>query len=191
MAPLCSRQSAPRPARGTLNVLQSDSNDSPAALFERGEIPGGLCADQAPEAELLAGDRDLAAGVVDDLDVEAGIGPALMQLTGRVQVTRAETVRDHTARLTTRSVDQRLELALAGGVDERLNRDVVSRARLRKEVAERASRLHVRLLSGRQYVVRLVLRRLHVRLVEGVDLKDRARDRGRELPAEELLAELV
>src|SRR5207247_1573773 len=38
---------------------------------------------------------------------------------------------------------------------------------------------------------RLVLRRLHVRLVERVDSEDRAGDRDRELPTEELGAELV
>ena len=48
-----------------------------------------------------------------------------------------------------------------------------------------------RLLAGGEHLVRLVLRRLHVGLVERVDPEDRAGDRGRELPAEELLAELV
>ena len=46
-------------------------------------------------------------------------------------------------------------------------------------------------LAGREDGVRPVLRRLHVRLVEGVDAEDRPGDRGRELPAEELGAEVV
>src|SRR5581483_12186009 len=54
-----------------------------------------------------------------------------------------------------------------------------------------ALRRDVGLLPRREHLARLVLRHLHVRLVERVDAEDRAGDRGRELPAEELLAELV
>ena len=46
-------------------------------------------------------------------------------------------------------------------------------------------------MAGREHLVRLVLRGLHVGLVERVDLEIRAGDGGRELPAEELLAERV
>src|SRR5262249_18764124 len=52
-------------------------------------------------------------------------------------------------------------------------------------------RLDRRLLAGREHVVRLVLRGLHVGLVERVDLEIRAGDRDRELPPEELRAEVV
>src|SRR5581483_12293934 len=45
--------------------------------------------------------------------------------------------------------------------------------------------------AGGEHLLRLVLRRLHVGLVERVDAEDRTRDRDRELPAEELLSELV
>src|SRR5262249_23200494 len=83
------------------------------------------------------------------------------------------------------------ELGLARRVDERLDRDVVARPGLPEQLVERAARLDVRLAAGREHLVRLVLRRLYVRLVERVDPEDRARDRGRELPAEELLAQLI
>ena len=41
----------------------------------------------------LAGDRDLLARVVDDLEEEAGVRAALVQLPGRVQVARSVAVR--------------------------------------------------------------------------------------------------
>ena len=80
---------------------------------------------------------------------------------------------------------------LALGVDERLDRDVVARPRLRRSSSSsEPSRLDVG-LAGREHLVRLVLRGLDVRLVERVDPEDRAGHRGRELPAVELLPELV
>src|SRR4029453_17583137 len=89
------------------------------------------------------------------------------------------------------ALDQRPELVLARRVDEGLDRDVVVRLRLPEELVERAARLHVRIATRREHLVRLVLRRLHVRLVERVDAENRARNGGRELPAVELVAELV
>src|SRR5436305_1397914 len=190
MAPLCSRQSAPPPARGTLKVLQSDSHDFAATLLERGQVARRLRADQPPEAELPPRDRDLPTGIVDDLNEEAGIRTAFVQLAGGVEIPRAEPVRHDAAGLV-RAVDQRLELGLARRIDERLDRDVVAGPGLIQQLVERALRLHVRLTSGREDLVRPVLRGLNVRLVERVDLEDRAGDRGCELPPEELLAELV
>ena len=63
--------------------------------------------------------------------------------------------------------------------------------RLREQAVDRALRLHVRLAAGCKHLVRLVLRGLHVGLVERVDLEIRAGDRDGELPAEELAAERV
>ena len=75
-------------------------------------------------------------------------------------------------------------------VDERLDADVVAVARLRQQLVEGALRLELD-VALREHLVRLVLRRLHVGLVERVDPEDRARDGDGELPAEELLPELV
>ena len=44
-----------------LEVLQSDANDTTAALLERGEVARRLRADQAGEAEVAARDRQLGA----------------------------------------------------------------------------------------------------------------------------------
>ena len=57
-----------------------------------------------------------------------------MQLAGRVQVARAEPVRDDAARLPPRPLDQRLELRLLPRVDEGLDRDVVALVRLREQL---------------------------------------------------------
>ena len=75
-------------------------------------------------------------------------------------------------------------------VDERLDADVVAVARLRQQLVERALRLELD-VALREHLVRPVLRRLHVGLVERVDPEDRAGDGDGELPAEELLPELV
>src|SRR5712691_6221213 len=93
MAPVCSRQSARGRAEGALNVLQMNTSSAPAALLQGREIAGGLRADQAAKAKRLAGNRDLVAGVVDDLQEETGVGSTLVQLAGRVQVARAVAVR--------------------------------------------------------------------------------------------------
>src|SRR5204863_4499638 len=113
------------PFRVASDVLQFDSHDSAAALLERCEVARRLRADQPPEAELAPWDRDLAAGVVDDLDEEAGAGPALVQLARGMEIARAEPVRHDAAGLV-RALDQRLELGLPAGVDESLDRAVVA-----------------------------------------------------------------
>src|SRR5262249_27025365 len=157
-------------SRVALEVLQSDANDSAAALLERGEVAGRLCLDETPEAELLPRNRNLVAGIVDHLHEEASVRAAFVELSRRVQVARAEAVRDDATGLRAGRLDQRLELLLARGVDERLDRDVVAWARLCKQLLERAARLDVRILARRQHLVGAVLGRLHVRLVERVDL---------------------
>src|SRR3954447_21403383 len=91
-APLCSRHSAPQPAGGTLKVLQSHAHYAPVELRKRREVTGRLRADQAPETELATRDRQLVAWVVDHLDEQPGVRPALVELPGRVQVPRAEPV---------------------------------------------------------------------------------------------------
>ena len=48
-----------------------DARDAAAALLQRREVARRLRADQLPEAERLARDRELVARVVDDLQEEA------------------------------------------------------------------------------------------------------------------------
>src|SRR5262249_3087982 len=86
--------------------------------------------------------------------------------------------------------DELLQLVHARRVDERLDADVVALVRLRDQLLERALRLEVD-VAAREHLVRLVLRGLDVGLVEWVDADHRPRDGDGELPAEELLAELV
>ena len=75
-----------------------DPRDAAAALLQRLVVARRLRADQAAKPNVAAGDRQLVAGVVDDLEEEAGVRPALVQLPGRVQVARPEAVRDDAAR---------------------------------------------------------------------------------------------
>jgi hypothetical protein len=98
-------------------------------------------------------------------------------------------VRDDAAGLL-RTRDEGLELALARGVDERLDADVRRRLGVCQELVDGSLRGQIDRLA-RKNVVRAVLRLLYVRLVEGVDAEDRAGNRGRELPAIEVLPELV
>ena len=112
-----------------------------------------------------------------------------MQLAGGVLVARPVAVRDHEAALAPQPGDERIEIGRR--VDERLHADVVALARLREQLLDRALRLELRLLPRCEDLVRLVLRRLDVGLVERVDLEVRAGDGDRELPAEELRPERV
>ena len=159
----------------------------------RRQVARRLRADELPEAEVLARDRNLLAGVVDDLDEAADRRPALVQLSGRVQVARPEPVRRHTARAGANRLHERVDsaLVLIRGVDEGLDAHVVPLLRAVKQFVERALWCHVGILTAAEDLVRAVRGRLDVRLVEGVDAQDGARDRGRELPAEELGPEVV
>src|SRR5262249_16678315 len=110
-----------------------------------------------------------------------------------VQVTRAEALRDDAPRLLPHPVGEPLDplLVLRCDVDERLDTEVVALAHLREQLLERALRREIRVDAAGEDLGGAVLRLLHVRLVEGVDPEDRACDGGGELPAEELLPELV
>ena len=173
------------------DLLEVDANDRAAALTKRGEVTVGLGADEPGEAEGPAGNRKLVAGIVHDLDEAPGRRSALVQLAGRVQVPRTEAVRDHAARLA-RPRDQGLELGFAGRVDESLDADVVRGRGSREQVVQVGPGLGYRRdpLAG-ENLVRPVLRLLDVRLVERIDADDRAGHGRGELPAVELLAELV
>src|SRR5262249_33758915 len=71
-------------------ILQVRACDAAPPLAERLEVARRLRADQPAEAERLARDRQLVAVVLDHLQKEARVRPALVKLAGRVQVARAE-----------------------------------------------------------------------------------------------------
>ncbi len=116
-------------------VFDVDARDAAAALLERCVVAGGLRADQAAEAERLAGDRELVARVVDDLEEEPRVRAALVQLAGRVQVARAVAVR-HDETAAAAQLDDEIgdaAVVLGGRLDERLHADVVALLRLREQ----------------------------------------------------------
>jgi hypothetical protein len=102
-------------------------------------------------------------------------------------------VRDDEAAAAPHVSDHPVELLLGGRarLDERLDAEVVVRLRLGEQLVDRTLWLELGLLSRCQHVVRLVLRRLDIRLVERVDLEIRTGHGDRELPAEELRSERV
>src|SRR5829696_5077303 len=173
------------------HVLQSDPCDAAAALAERLEVARGLRLDEPAEAEVAIRNRQLLAEVVHDLDEDTRARAALVQLSRRVQVARPEPDGD---RATGRAgpLDQRLEPLLARGVDVGEDCDVVlARLGVREQLVDVTLGGEVDRASTLEQRVGAVLGRLHVGLVEGVDPEDRARDGDGELPAEELLTQLV
>ena len=58
-------------------ILQSEADHATAPLLQRGEVACRLRAEQPAEAEIASGDRQLVAGLVNDLDEETGVGPPL------------------------------------------------------------------------------------------------------------------
>src|SRR2546430_1313658 len=89
-----------------------------------------------------------------------------------------------------RQLEERL-VGIGRGVDEGLEADVVAGPRLGEENVRRRLRLELRILARVEHLLRPVLRLLDVRLVERVDLEQVARDGGRELPPEELAADVI
>src|SRR5215218_10654290 len=173
------------------HVLQSDPPDAAPALAERLEVARGLRLDEPAEAEVAIRNRQLLAEVVHDLDEDTRARAALVQLSRRVQVARPEPDGDR-ATDGAGPLDQRLEPLLARGVDVGEDRDVVlARLGVREQLVDVTLGGEVDRASTLEQRVGAVLGRLHVGLVEGVDPEDRARDGDGELPAEELLTQLV
>ena len=120
----CSRPSGRgRPFPGSCDVLQLDPRDRPAALFQCRVVSRSLRLDQAAEAELLAGDRELLADIVHDLQEAADRRAALVQLAGRVQVARPEPEGDDAVGLRAQPLDE----AAAGAPPRRGRRTPGSR----------------------------------------------------------------
>src|SRR5207244_2628967 len=151
-----------------------------------------LRADQPSEPERPAGNRQLVPRVVDDLEEEPRRRAALVQLARRVQVARAEAVRDDAAGLLARAAREAVEplLRVLRRVDKRLQADVVARPRLGEEEVGRALGPELEVLARLEHLLCPVLRLLDVRLVERVDLQVMPGNGGRELPAEELGADV-
>src|SRR5436190_9804938 len=79
------------------DVLQSDSRDAAAALFEGRIVACRLRAYQPAEAELSPRDRQLGTGVVDHLEKHPCRRAALVQLSRRMEIARPVPVRHHAA----------------------------------------------------------------------------------------------
>src|SRR5581483_11458714 len=176
----------------TSEILQPDAGHAPAPLAQRLEVARGLRPDQAREAERAPRDLQLLPVVLDHLEVEAGVGPALVELPGRVEVAGPEAPGHDAPGRRARAAGRGAQRGLVRrrGLDEGLEADVAAGPGRREELLRRGDVLELGVPGG-EHLARPVLRRLHVRLVERVDREHRARDRRRELPAEELLAELV
>src|SRR5581483_7024794 len=111
-----------------------------AAFRERRVVARGLGAQQPAEAERAAGDRELVARVVDDLEEQAGIRTPFVQLAGRMEVARAPAVRDDESGTTTKLAREigHPALILLVRVHECLNADVVPLVRLLEQAVDRA-----------------------------------------------------
>ena len=119
-------------------------------------------------------------------------GPALVQLAGRVQVARPVAVGDdEPVASRARSASARAGSSFAARA-RRTPGCRRSRARSPGRAARRPSpRARASARRRREHLVRPVLRRLHVGLVERVDLEDRAGDRDANSQRKNSCAELV
>jgi hypothetical protein len=68
-----------------MRFLDVDSRDASAAFLQRRIVSRRLRTDQPAEAERLVRDRELVTRIVDDLQEEAGVRAALVQLTSGYQ----------------------------------------------------------------------------------------------------------
>ena len=168
------------------------------------------------ERKRFAGDGEIFARRGRNQQEDAAVRAAFVQLSGRVQI--PWTVREHRrcARPIADRTTQREQFArerravveigeereIVTGAEKREQRVGAGARELRARGGRQRQRDAViespigrgnrqrpaRLVAGEQRV-RRILRLLHVRLIERVDLQDRARDRRCTLPADELGAE--
>src|SRR5712692_8680524 len=189
-----------------LHVLaEVDPQRAAPTLDEHLEIALRLGRLHHTERVPLARHRHVRRVVAGELEEHAGVRPALVGLARRVQKARAEAdARRHAEPVADRAPD-RPELGLVRTVhlDVGEQRDVVAGRDLAEVVSQHRGQVRVarphrrrvrepaRLLPLLGQPVRGQLARLDVGLIEGIDPEDRARHRRRELPAEELGAEVV
>ena len=164
----------------------------------------------------FAGDRQVARIVTRDLNEQAVVRAALVELTRGVQEPGSVAERGRQPQMVPKARANGLKerSVLACPVEVRHEGHVVSRPRLAEEPTEitlnrlrRMPALPVELnpvqleqrsvirkpalgAELRQQPVGVVLALLHVRLVESVDAEQRARGRGRHFPAEKFLAKV-
>src|SRR5205823_57725 len=152
-----------------------DARDAAAALAQRLEIARGLGADQPREAERPVRDLQLLAVVLDHLEEESRVRAALVQLAGRVEVPRAEAARDDAPSLRSGAVRQRGDPLFRIGrwLDKCLDGDIIAWFGPGKQLLRRRFGLELHVVPG-EHLIRAVLRRLHVGLVEGIDAEDGA-----------------
>src|SRR5258708_4914515 len=173
---------------------------APAVVAQRLEITEGLRLLEDPKREVLAGNRQVIWIVADQLEEDARVGAALVQLTGRVQVAWPVAHRRCHLGPVTDGEPDRVERAvvLRFGRDEGKQCHVVAGANLAEQGLDRRLESRSRLAGppdpladGRRIALAEdslgeVLCLLNVRLVEDVDAEDRASHRDRILPPEEL-----
>ena len=191
---------------------------SPFPLDEYVEVTLGLGVRQHAERIVLAGDRQRIRVVAGELQEDAAVGPALVQLPGRVQEARSVAAAGSDPVSVPHGQPDRAQvgLGLPRGVEVGVDREIVagpqaaevSRQRLAEARSGRCARVCEELdavlgqhrLPGGQAALLFVtghqrasgeLRRLDVGLVEGIQAEHGAGDSGRHLPAIELGAEVT
>src|SRR5437763_4244497 len=183
-------------------LAEVDAEQPPVARGERLVIADGLRAAQHAEAESLAGDGHVLAAAAGELQEHAVVRAAFVQLTGGVEEARAvaggggdaQLARDGLADGGDGLVARRTRRDVLG------ERDVIARLDFRQQRGDGVGIAGVDLRAGERHrplrlelleqLPGVVLRLLHVRLIEGVDAQQRAGDGGGELPGEEDLAEV-
>ena len=160
-----------------------------------------------PKPNCSSGIGDVAPRSAGELEEHAVVAAAFVQLAGRVEEARAVAARRGDAQLARDRLADRGELLVAR---DRLA-EVLASARRSRPASRCASSVaiasvsrHCTRLPGRaaapvivpfsvnsaSSALRVVLRLLHVRLIERIHAEERAGDRGGELPDEERLAEV-
>ena len=205
-----------RLARPGTEIAPDMNADHPATVVpQRLQVTRRLGALEDREGERLSGDRHVGPVVGRDLDVDAGVGTALVQLARAVQEAGSEPERGREMAPVADRDPKSLEGALVVIVRRDICHqcDVVAGARgvqMRGERARGTASTNVavdpqRAVADRRVLIRqraallvllqdgvgVVLRLLDVGFVERVDGEIRAGDRGRELPAEELRSQVV
>jgi hypothetical protein len=166
---------------------EGDTCDAAAVRLERGEVAKGLGAVELGEAVGLPGYRQLRLRFVHDLDEDAAVRAALVELAGGVEVAGAEADRCGHAEAVAEGDARGLERGGVRGVAIEVGRDgdVVAGDDRREDVVEAAD-LELRAAAAGEDAGGGVLGLLDVRLVERVDVEDVAGDGRGEFPAEEL-----